>query len=45
MERAILVEVKLKNDNNLTSLDELASLAQTAGAEVCGEVTQTLEKH
>jgi GTP-binding protein HflX len=43
-ERAILVEVRLKNSKNSISLDELANLSLTAGAEVCGRVTQTLEK-
>ena len=46
-ERALLVGVDLRDQNNLLSLDEslneLALLADTAGLEVVGQVTQRLE--
>ena len=48
LEKAILVGMELQDDKSFlsmeSSLEELALLAETAGAEVVGELTQKLEK-
>ncbi|MCL2547774.1 MAG: GTPase HflX, partial [Symbiobacteriaceae bacterium] len=43
-EKAVLVTVTAKSSNNTADLDELASLAETAGAEVVGRVVQHLPR-
>ena len=42
-ERVILIGVQLEEDDTIKSLDELAELARTAGAETVGRIIQSRE--
>ena len=43
IERVILIGVQLEEDDTVKSLDELAELAKTAGAETVGRIIQSRE--